>query len=206
MLCLEHYLDSTTTMTENSRHVLEPLWEDGEFVLSRSVRDGERSPLLVISPALAQPAPGSLRRLEHAYGLRDELDSAWAVRPLELVWSHGRPTLLLEDPGGELLARLVGRPWEVRQFLHVARHPRPLSERVPGIPAPIAAIVMKLLAKTAEERYQTAAGLTSDLLRCLADWEATGSIEPFPLGMQDTSDRLLIPERLYGREREIDAL
>ena len=60
-------------MTENSRHVLEPLWEDGEFVLSRSVRDGERSPLLVISPALAQPALGSLRRLEHAYGLRDEL-------------------------------------------------------------------------------------------------------------------------------------
>ena len=107
-------------MTENSRHVLEPLWEDGEFVLSRSVRDGERSPLLVISPALAQPAPGSLRRLEHAYGLRDELDSAWAVRPLELVWSHGRPTLLLEDPGGELLARLVGQPWEVRQFLRVA--------------------------------------------------------------------------------------
>ena len=100
--------------------VREPLWEDGEFVLSRSVRDGERSPLLVISPALAQPAPGSLRRLEHAYGLRDELDSAWAVRPLELVWSHGRPTLLLEDPGGELLARLVGQPWEVRQFLRVA--------------------------------------------------------------------------------------
>src|SRR6266446_1496963 len=107
-------------MTELSGSVFEPLWEDGEFILSRGVRDGERSPLLVISPALAEQARGQVRRLEHAYGLRDELDSAWAVRPLELVWSHGRPALLLEDPGGELLARLVGQPWEVRQFLRVA--------------------------------------------------------------------------------------
>jgi energy-coupling factor transporter ATP-binding protein EcfA2 len=66
---------------------------------------------------------------------------------------------------------------------------------------------MKLLAKTAEERYQTAAGLAIDLRRCLvAEWEATGRIEPFPLGTEDASDRLLIPERLYGREREIDTL
>src|SRR6266849_1272081 len=78
-------------MTELSGYVFEPLWEDGEFILSRGVRDGERSALLVMSPALAQPAPGSLRRLEHAYGLRDELDPAWAVRPLELVRSQGQP-------------------------------------------------------------------------------------------------------------------
>src|SRR6202163_1392497 len=65
---------------------------------------------------------------------------------------------------------------------------------------------MKLLAKTAEERYQTAAGVEADLQRCLAEWESHGRIGPFPLGAHDVSDRLLIPEKLYGRERENDAL
>ena len=65
---------------------------------------------------------------------------------------------------------------------------------------------MKLLAKTAEERYQTAAGVAADLGRCLAEWEAHRHIDLFPLGAHDVSDRLLIPEKLYGREREIDAL
>jgi PAS domain S-box-containing protein len=65
---------------------------------------------------------------------------------------------------------------------------------------------MKLLAKTAEERYQTAAGVEADLRRCLADLELYGRIDRFPLGEHDGSDRLLIPEKLYGREREIEAL
>ena len=65
---------------------------------------------------------------------------------------------------------------------------------------------MKLLAKTAEERYQTAAGVEADLRRCLAEWEAHGRIDPFALGTHDTPDRLLIPEKLYGREREIETL
>ena len=89
---------------------------------------------------------------------------------------------------------------------HIARQPVPPNERVAGIPGPLSAIVMKLLAKTAEERYQTAAGVEADLRRCLAEWEAHGRIEPFPLGAHDVSDRLLIPEKLYGREREIDTL
>src|SRR5262249_6675165 len=82
----------------------------------------------------------------------------------------------------------------------------PPTERVPGIPAPIAAIVLKLLAKTAEERYQTAAGVEADLRRCLGEWESRGRIEPFSIGMQDVPDKILIPETLYGREREIDTL
>ena len=65
---------------------------------------------------------------------------------------------------------------------------------------------MKLLAKTPEERYQTAAGVERDLRRCLAEWEARRRIDAFPLGLQDTPDRLLIPEKLYGREREIETL
>ena len=65
---------------------------------------------------------------------------------------------------------------------------------------------MKLLAKAAEDRYQTAAGLKSDLERSLAEWEAQGRIDDFVLAQTDTPDRLLIPERLYGREHEIEAL
>ena len=65
---------------------------------------------------------------------------------------------------------------------------------------------MKLLAKTAEERYQTAAGAERDLRRCLDEWETRGWIDEFPLGEQDIPDRLLIPEKLYGRESEIEAL
>src|SRR5260370_1207398 len=65
---------------------------------------------------------------------------------------------------------------------------------------------MKLLAKSPEDRYQTASGVEQDLRRCLADWQSRGRIEDFPLGEHDVSDRLLIPERLYGRSREIDSM
>ena len=65
---------------------------------------------------------------------------------------------------------------------------------------------MKLLTKNAEERYRTASGLEADLRRCMAEWQADGRIDPFPLGAHDSSERLLIPEKLYGREREINAL
>ena len=59
---------------------------------------------------------------------------------------------------------------------HIARQPMPPSERVANLPAQVSAIIMKLLAKTAEDRYQTAAGLERDLRRCLAQWEAEGRI------------------------------
>ena len=65
---------------------------------------------------------------------------------------------------------------------HIARQPAPPGERVGSVPRPLSAIVMKLLAKTAEERYQTAAGLERDLRRCLAAWEARHRIDDFPLG------------------------
>ncbi len=89
---------------------------------------------------------------------------------------------------------------------HIARKPVPPCERLETIPAPVSHIVMKLLAKTAEERYQTAAGVERDLRRCLANWEASGRIYDFPLGEYDTPDRLLIPEQLYGRAHETEAL
>ena len=67
------------------------------------------------------------------------------------------------------------------------------------VPALLSQLAMKLLAKTAEERYQTATGLERDLQLSLADWERQRRIDDFPLGQYDTPDRLSIPEKLYGR-------
>ena len=89
---------------------------------------------------------------------------------------------------------------------HIARQPVPPSETGKNIPAAVSAIVMKLLAKTAEDRYQTSAGVAGDLWRCLTEWETKRQIDLFPLAAHDVSDQLLIPERLYGREREIITL
>jgi PAS domain S-box-containing protein len=89
---------------------------------------------------------------------------------------------------------------------HIARQPVAPVERLEHVPPPVSAIIMKLLAKTPEERYQTAGGVERDLRHCLAEWQAHGRIDNFPLGRQDTSDRLLIPETLYGRKAEIDTL
>jgi len=300
---------------------LRMVWEDGDRIFFRDWRDdGDRYPVLVVSPATERPTSDNLDRLTHEYGLKDDLEDAWAARPLALARHNDRLALVLKDPGGTPLDRLLGRPLNVSHFLHVAvplagalrhvherglvhkdikpanilvdlasggvwltgfgiasrlprehqapappeviagtlaymapeqtgrmnrlvdsrsdlyalgitfyemltgqlpftaadpmewvhchvaRQPVSPNEQVPGIPGLLSAIVMKLLAKTAEERYQTAAGVEADLRRCLAEWQATGRIGPFPLGANDVSDRLLVPEKLYGRECEIEAL
>src|SRR5713226_924873 len=89
---------------------------------------------------------------------------------------------------------------------HIAKQPLPPAERRKDVPRSVSRIITKLLAKTAEERYQTAAGLESDLRRCLAEWERERRIGEFLLGEHDTPDRLLIPEKLYGRQREVETL
>src|SRR6266851_2133694 len=301
---------------------LQVLWEDGERVFCRgeSHADGHRAAVLAVLPAAEHPTPAALDRLAREYELKDELDGAWAVRPLKLVRERGRIMLVLEDTGSEPLHRLLGAPLEVRSFLslaiavaaaltqvhrrglvhkdikpanilvnrttggvkltgfgiasrlprerqtpatpesiagtlaymapeqtgrmnrsidarsdlyalgvtlyqmltgslpftaadpmewvhcHIARKPVPPSERLATVPVAVSNLVLKLLAKTAEERYQSAAGLERDLRHCLAAWEAQHQIDAFPLGQQDTPDRLLIPEKLYGREREIETL
>ncbi|WP_050422102.1 PAS domain S-box protein [Bradyrhizobium tropiciagri] len=299
------------------------LWRDGERVFHRGWRlddEGKRCAVLLIVPATEHPSRSTFDRFSHEYELKDELDSTWAVRPLELVREANRTVLVLDDAGGEPLEMLLGVPMDIGRFLrlgstiasvvgklhrrglihkdikpanillngvtgevkltgfgiasrfererqsphppemiagtlaymapeqtgrmnrsidsrsdlyalgitfyqmltgalpfvatepkewvhcHLARQPVPPAERLKEIPGAVSTIVMKLLAKRAEDRYQTAAGLESDLCSCLIEWEARGRIDDFPLGENDTSDRLRIPEKLYGRKREVETL
>jgi len=311
-------------MMELSEYTFETLRRDEEFIVYRGHhrRQSDAGPpsILAMTPVLERPALASLRRMEHEYSFKAELDPGWAVRPLALVSHEGRTILVLTDPGGEPLDRLLGKPMALTQFLrpavglsaalsqmhrrglvhkdlkpahilvhhasgearltgfgiasrlprerqapapaesiagtlaymapeqtgrmnrsidsrsdlyslgvtlyemltgtlpfmasepmewihcHIARQPVPPDERLEKIPAPVSHIIMKLLAKTPEERYQTAVGVERDLRRCLAAWELHGRIDPFALGEHDTPDRLLIPEKLYGRAREIETL
>ncbi|MCY1061504.1 AAA family ATPase [Nannocystis sp. SCPEA4] len=89
---------------------------------------------------------------------------------------------------------------------HVARRVTPPASLRPSIPAVVSAIVLKLLAKAAEDRYQSARGLRRDLERCLAAWRARGRCELFPLGEDDLSEQPCVPQEVYGRERELAAL
>jgi PAS domain S-box-containing protein len=314
---------ATPTFGRNPHNGLQILSEDADFIFCRGWCSGAENSgkaALAVFPASSQPRPAALDRLTHEFSLRDELDSTWAARPLDLVQDLGRTVLVLEDPGGELLSGLLGAPMEVERFLcfaiglvtalgkvhqrglvhkdikptnilvniasgevrltgfgmasrvprerqppdppeviagtlaymapeqtgrmsrsidsrsdlyslgvtfyemltgslpftasdpmewvhcHIARQAETPRNRASIIPEAVSSIVMKLLAKTAEERYQTAAGVESDLRRCLGEWQSHRRIDLFPLGAHDASDRLLIAEELYGRETEIAAL
>jgi PAS domain S-box-containing protein len=299
------------------------LWKDAERVFHRSWRlddDGKRRAVLLVAPVADHPSRSCLDRLTHEYQLKDELDGAWAVRPLELVRDASRTMLVLEDAGGEPVERLLGVPMDMGRLLrlgctiasalgklhqrglvhkdikpanilfneatgevrltgfgiasrfarehqsphppetiagtlaymapeqtgrmnrsidsrsdlyalgatfyhmltgappftavdpmewvhcHLAKRPVAPAERLKEIPGAVSAIVMKLLAKRAEDRYQTASRLESDLRRCQTEWETQRRIDDFPLGQHDTPDRLLIPEKLYGRRQEVETL
>jgi len=304
-----------------SEFALQPIREDEEFILYRGQpRQAEASSVLLLTPTVNRPRLETLEKINHEFALKNELDATWAVRPRDLSLYNEKIGLLLEDPGGRPLHRLIQGPMDIEQFLrlaiglttalsqlhkrsvihkdlkpsnvlvdaatghawltgfaiasrlprerqspeppefiagtlaymapeqtgrmnrstdsrsdlyslgvtlyemltgslpfaasdpmewvhcHIARQPVRPSDRMNNVPGSVSAIVMKLLAKTAEKRYQTAAGVLSDLRRCLAEWESHHRIHEFPLGERDTPDRLLIPEKLYGREREIETL
>ncbi len=89
---------------------------------------------------------------------------------------------------------------------HIAKPAPSACEIKPEIPVAIAKIIAKLMAKNAEERYQSALGLKHDLEKCLDRWKETGEIKPFELGERDICDRFIIPEKLYGREAEVQQL
>ncbi|WP_077044121.1 AAA family ATPase [Pseudomonas sp. KK4] len=295
------------------------LWGDSERVFCRVLRtgaNGDRS-ILLSMPATQQPLPASLARLANEFALKEELNSSWAVQPLEMLREDGQMHLVLEDPGGQPLLHLLATPMGITTFLqhaisiaralgklhqrglvhkdikpghilvncsdgqaritgfglavrvarerlvpekivgtlaymspeqtgrmnssidsrsdlysfgvtlyqmltatlpftavdpiewvhcHIAKKPVPASSKVPSIPKVLCDIVSKLLAKTAEERYQSAVGVEIDLRRCLDEWQQAGQIKPFTLCQHDASDRLLIPEKLYGRQRQVETL
>src|SRR5258705_2205470 len=109
---------------ELSEYTFETLRKDGEFIVYRGHhrRQTDASPLsiLVLTPVSERPALRSLRRMEDECSLRAELDPGWAVRPLALAPHKGRTMLVLTDPGGEPLDRLLGRPMELTQFLRLS--------------------------------------------------------------------------------------
>ncbi|MEL6263997.1 MAG: AAA family ATPase, partial [Cyanobacteria bacterium J06626_6] len=85
----------------------------------------------------------------------------------------------------------------------VAVSPHELKTEIPPV---VSQIVLKLMAKNAEDRYQSALGLKYDLERCLHQVKEMGEVADFELGSRDVSDRFLIPEKLYGRETEVQQL
>jgi predicted ATPase len=89
---------------------------------------------------------------------------------------------------------------------HIAQSPVPPEELRPDVPEAVSRIVLKLLEKTAEARYQGAPGLRADLEVCAREWNARRAITTFDLGAYDASDRFLIPQHLYGRDREVEEL
>ncbi len=116
--------------------------------------------------------------------------------------------------GATLYQMLTGAlPFEATDALelihaHIARAPVPPHERAPerSIPEAVSAIVLKLMAKSPEHRYQTASGAAWDLERAARAWVETGTVAPFPLAKRDWEDRVRAPSRLFGRERESAAL
>ncbi len=307
-------------MIELSKYILEVLRKDKEFNLYRGRSEDNRSQILVLSPGVEDPAPASLKRLEYEYSLRQELDPAWAARPMAIARHWDRTVLALEDPGGVPIDQLPGQPLDLAfslrmaiglasaidrlhqhciihkdikpanvlvnsvtgqcwlmgfgiasrlprerqapappEFIdgtlsymapeqtgrmnrsidsrsdlyalgvtlyemltgslpftasdpmewvhcHIARVPVAPSRRRGEIPEQLSAIILKLLAKAPEDRYQTATGVEADLQRCLSTLEGDGRIDPFPVGARDVPKRVMIPEKLYGRQREVEML
>jgi hypothetical protein len=166
------------------------VWLTGFGIASRLPRERQApAPPEIITGTLAYMAPEQTGRMNRSIDTPSDLYSL----------------------GVTLYQMLTGRlPFAAADAMewvhcHIARQPAP-PDSLCDLPTPVSDIVMRLMAKTAEERYKTAAGLEADLLHCLSELEMQGRIDPFPLGSHDVADRLLIPEKLYGREHEVNTL
>src|ERR1700722_2510358 len=109
-----------STLIELSRHVFEPLRRDEDSILYRGRDQEDLSQVLVLAPAKEEAGPESLKRLEHEYSLKEELDPAWAVRPIAITFHWNRPVLVLEDPGGVPLDQLFGQASDLASSLRRA--------------------------------------------------------------------------------------
>src|SRR6201997_5268993 len=163
-------------------------WLTGFGIASRLPRERQPAePPEMIAGTLAYMAPEQTGRMNRSIDSRSDLYSL-GVTFYEML--TGVLPFSASDP-----MELV--------HCHIARQPATPDQYAKEISVSVSAIVMKLLAKTAEERYQIASGVEADLRKCLTAWESFGRIDSLRLGAHDVSDRLLIPEKLYGREREI---
>ncbi len=166
-------------------------WLTGFGIASRLPRERQApEPPEFVAGTLAYMAPEQTGRMNRSIDSRSDLYSL-GVTLYEVL--TGTLPFAASDP----------MEWV---HCHIAKQPVLPHERVKTVPAIVSEIVMRLLAKTAEERYQTAAGLESDLRHCLTQWEAQRGVDQFQLGRHDIPDRLLIPEKLYGRADEISTL
>jgi hypothetical protein len=100
--------------TETPERRLDDLWNDGEFILARVRRSSDGPPALFVRSVAARPGDATIARSEHAHSLRGDLDSSWTARPTDLIGPRERLALRLENPGGEVLAPLLGKPWSRR--------------------------------------------------------------------------------------------
>jgi len=167
------------------------VWLMGFGIASRLPRERQSAePPEFIAGTLAYMAPEQTGRMNRSIDSRSDL-YALGVTLYEML--TGTLPFTASDP----------MEWV---HCHIAKQPLPPAERRKDVPRSVSGIITKLLAKTAEERYQTAAGLESDLRRCLAEWDCDHRIGEFLLGEHDRPDRLLIPEKLYGRQREVGTL
>ena len=166
------------------------VWLTGFAIASRLPQERQApAPPEIIAGTLAYMAPEQTGRMNRSIDTRTDLYSLGVTLYQMLT---GALPFTAADP----------LEWI---HCHIARRPAPPGDLV-ALPEPVSSLTMKLLAKNAEERYQTAEGLEADLRRCLTEWDSLHRIDPFPLGAHDSSDRLLIPEKLYGREPEIETL
>jgi len=151
-------------------------------------------PLHLLRRALAYLSPEQTGRMNRAIDYRTDFYSLGCVFYEMLT---GRPPFRSSSGSDDTLELI---------HCHIAKTPLAPAEINLEIPEPVSQIVMKLLAKTAEERYQSALGLKEDLAHCAREWAARGAVEPFALGERDVPDRFLISQKLYGREREVAQL
>ena len=107
-------------ISELSGYVLAPLRASADFTLYRGRKDDNSPPLLAMA-LFEQPSPQTIRRLIHEYSLAAELDLAWAAKPLAITRHEGRTILLLKDPGGQPLDRILerdhGQPLDLNSLL-----------------------------------------------------------------------------------------